>query len=202
MSERTAASCALPPLAVCFAALAWLAIQAAHAAEHLPAGVVDAPVATGVAGEKIASAGQIESAVASPPTRWASSAELVGRSYRWSLSRGALDLGMRFDAPRSATQAANLGAPLSPVGTELPALSLGWRLPASGRAPSAGTLLERAMESARGESAGSKIGVEWKPAEPQINFLREGLGIRLEGNDRMTVRLRKGMLGIYMHRKF
>ena len=58
------------------------------------------------------------------------------------------------------------------------------------------------MESARAESYGSKIGVEWKPAEPEINFLREGLGIRLEGNNRMTVRLRKGMLGIYMHRKF
>jgi hypothetical protein len=29
-----------------------------------------------------------------------------------------------------------------------------------------------------------------------------GLGIRLDGDDRMTVRLRKGVLGIYMQRKF
>ena len=192
----------MPPLARWFAALAWFAIQAAHAVEPLSVSVVDESGAPAVAGESIASAVQIESAEASPSARWTSSAELVGGSYRWSLVRGALDLGMRFDAPRSAAQAVNLGAPPSPVGAELPAISLGWRLPASGHAPSAGTLLERAMESARAESSGGKIGVEWKPAEPQINFLREGLGIRLEGNNRMTVRLRKGMLGVYMHRKF
>ena len=192
----------MPPLAVWFAALACISLHAAHAAEPLLVPVVDESAAAAVAGERIASALEVESAEASPSTRWTSSAELAGRSYRWSLSRGALDLGLRFDAPRSATHAASLGAPPSPVGAELPAISLGWRLRGPGHGPSAGTLLERAMESARAESYGSKIGVEWKPAEPEINFLREGLGIRLEGNNRMTVRLRKGMLGIYMHRKF
>ena len=73
----------------------------------------------------------------------------------------------------------------------------------SGSAPSASTLLERATGGGgAAASYGSKIGLEWKPAQSQVNFLREGLGIRLDGNDRMSVRLRKGVLGIYMHRKF
>ena len=137
------------------------------------------------------------------PLRWTSSAELTGHSYRWSLSRGALDIAMRFDAPRSATGAEDFSTqPPTPIGSNLPAISVGWRLPTPSHALAASTLLERAMDSARAESYGNKIGVEWKPAESQVNFLREGLGIRLDGNNRMTVRLRKGLLGLYMHRKF
>jgi len=48
----------------------------------------------------------------------------------------------------------------------------------------------------------SRIGLQWKPPQSQVNFIREGLGIRLDGDNRMTVRLRKGVVGVYMQRKF
>ena len=38
-------------------------------------------------------------APATPARRWTSSAEIAGGSYRLSLSRGALDMGLGFDAP-------------------------------------------------------------------------------------------------------
>lgn len=132
--------------------------------------------------------------------RWSSSAELSGGSYRWTLSRGPFDMGMSFDAPGRTGRAFDFrSAPAGPVVSVLPSFSLGLRR-ASPPAP-AGTLLERSSPS-RTETYVSKLAVEWKPAESQVNFLREGLGIRLDGSDRMTVRLRKGVLGIYMHHKF
>ena len=172
MSGRAAVSCAIPPLA---AGVIALAAMAAHAAEPLAGGDEAGVTAAAVAGKSramtaMALAGQprvadaegamaggaapieVESREAASSARWTSSAELVGRSYRWSLSRGALDLGLRFDTPRSATPAANLGTPPSPAGAELPATSFCGRVSWADNAPSAGTLLERAMASAKGES--------------------------------------------------
>jgi hypothetical protein len=144
------------------------------------------------------------SAVApAPSARWVSSAELSGQAYRWSLSRGAVDIGMRLDAPASATTRpfdSRIDAQ-APYSTPFPAISLGLRRGSAER-DSAGNLLARAMASSREAGYASKVGVEWKPAESQVKFLREGLGLRLDGTDRMTVRLRKGVLGIYMQRKF
>lgn len=137
------------------------------------------------------------------PLRWSSSAESSGGIYRWSVSRGALDIGMSVDAPVRA------GRPFDfrfdtprPLPATLPSLSLGLRRFAAGPPAPESTLLERALGQAGAEPTLSRVGVEWKPAESQVSFLREGLGIRLDGNDRMTVRLRKGVLGIYMQRRF
>jgi len=100
------------------------------------------------------------------------------------------------DGRRGDLRADNVG-PLVPT---LPSLSVGLRR--EGQAPTASTLRDRSTGSASSASYVSKIGLEWKPPQSQVNFLREGLGIRLDGNDRMTVRLRKGVLGLYMQRKF
>lgn len=137
---------------------------------------------------------------ASSARRWVTSAEWSGRSYRWSAQRGGVDLGISFDASE---------APLSPLDLHrdasallvptLPTISLGMRQ--AGRV-SAATLLERALGASEPGGSISRVGIEWKPAQPQVEFLRGGLGVRLDGNDRMTVRLRKGMFAIYMHRKF
>lgn len=138
------------------------------------------------------------------PLRWTASAALVGQSYRYSLQRGPLDIGVRLAAPASSGRPQD-GRGFEPVAVpfpaQLPAISLGLQRGA-GTPWERGSLLERAMNPARSESYASKVGVEWKPAEPQVHFLREGLGLRLDGNDRMTVRLRKGVVGIYMQRKF
>lgn len=137
-----------------------------------------------------------------PPSRWASGTELSGGSYRFSAYRGALDVGMNFRPPVPSGKAYDLRSEQSgPIGSNLPSLSLGLRRTA-GQVPTASSLLERATGNAGAASYVSRIGLEWKPAQSQVNFLREGLGIRLDGNDRMSVRLRKGVLGLYMHRKF
>ena len=47
----------------------------------------------------------------------------------------------------------------------------------------------------------SKVGIEWKPAQSQI-FFRGGVGVRLNGDDSVVMRLRKGTFGLYMHRSF
>ncbi len=133
--------------------------------------------------------------------RWSSSAEVSGGQYQWSASRGGLDIGMSFAMPAQDGRRVDLlsdnAGPLVPT---LPSLSVGLRR--GSEPPTASTLLDRSTESTGGAAYASKIGLEWKPQQSRVNFLREGLGIRLDGDDRMTVRLRKGVLGIYMQRKF
>jgi len=132
--------------------------------------------------------------------RWTSSSELTSRGYRVSLTRGSLDLGLHFETPSNRLGVEpGLPEPPGPAISTLPSLSFGLR---KGATTTAGSLLERSTGGGSSSTDISRIGVEWKPAESRVNFLREGLGIRLEGNDRMTVRLRKGVIGIYMHRKF
>lgn len=156
--------------------------QRPGAEEREVASVPDAPVAT--------------------PT-WSTSAGFSGRSYQWSASRGALDIGMNFEASDRAGRPFDFRSETSgPMVATLPSLSIGLRQSAAGQAVPARTLLERALNSANAEAYVSKIGIQWKPAELQVNFLRDGMGIRLDGNDRMTVRLRQGVLGLYMQRKF
>ena len=47
----------------------------------------------------------------------------------------------------------------------------------------------------------SRVGIEYKPPQSQF-FLNRGLGFRLSGDDRVTMRLRKGSVGIYLKRNF
>ena len=140
---------------------------------------------------------------ASLPTtsRWSSGAELSGGQYRWSASRGSLDVGMNFAVPQNGQRFDFRSETSGPLLPALPTLSVGLRRDAQVPA-TASSLLERSTGSASNVSYVSKIGLEWKPPQSQVNFIREGLGIRLDGNNRMTVRLRKGVVGLYMQRKF
>jgi hypothetical protein len=144
------------------------------------------------------------STASTAPLRWTASAALFGPTYEVSLQRGAVDIGMRLNAPASVARP--FDARIDPAlrnTLALPAISLGLGRGAAEVPQGASSLLARSMDpSNAGGAHASKVGIEWKPAESQMTFLREGLGLRLNGNDRMTVRLRKGVLGIYMQRKF
>ncbi|MEO8310222.1 MAG: hypothetical protein ABI520_03530 [Caldimonas sp.] len=159
---------------------------------------------TAAAGEPAAALPALAEAgrVAAPaPVRWAAAGEVADGGYRVSLTRGALDLGMRFEQP--VTGARPLDAHFdgaAPAGTMLPALTFGLRSVSAGPAP-ASSLLERALASETATPYVSKVGIEWKPAPSQV-FLNQGLGFRLGGDDKLTMRLRKGSLGIYMKRNF
>jgi hypothetical protein len=137
----------------------------------------------------------------SVPLRWSSSAELVGSAYQLSLTRGRVDVGMSFDTPARAGRPVDPRIDVQgPVMASLPSLRLGLHQ-SDGRAPPAGSLLARATGQGTGDYA-SKIGIQWKPAESNVSFIREGLGFRLDSNERITMKLRKGMLGLYMQRNF
>jgi hypothetical protein len=148
----------------------------------------------------LGTAGETTEGAATP--RWSASVDSSPSRYRWSLSRGALDLGMRFDVRpelgRPSDPRFDGAAPLLPT---LPALSLGLRSVAGRADPAAGSLLERTVGGAVAETFVRKVGIEWKPAPSRL-FLHQGLGIRLDGDDRVTMRLKKGSLGIYMQSDF
>jgi hypothetical protein len=153
-------------------------------------------------GERSAAGPSTTGWTAAARSRWSTDADLSGGSYRLGAHRGSLDLGLSFASTAPSARALDFRAEhAGPIVPTLPSLSLGLRR-ASGSAPSASSLLERATGADSGNAYVSRIGLEWKPAQPQVNFLREGLGIRLDNNDRMSLRLRKGVLGVYMQRKF
>ena len=138
----------------------------------------------------------------SSPLRWSTRSDYVGSNYRWSASRGALDFGLRFgSAPRAGiVQEPHLDA-AGPMVSNLPSVSLGLRT-VTPDPTAASSLLERAIGTGAAPATSSSVGIEWKPAQPQLAFVRQGLGIRLSGDDRLTMQLRKGTLGIYMKRDF
>jgi hypothetical protein len=141
--------------------------------------------------------------VASGP-RWVSSYDVSRSDYRLSLGRGALDLGVRLEprggAVRLPESRLAAGAPVAPLVADLPALSIGLRSTSIRSDAPASSLVDRTFGSG-GESYVRKVGIEWKPAQSRI-FLNQGLGIRLDGDDRVMVRLRKGSLGLYLRSNF
>ena len=62
-------------------------------------------------------------------------------------------------------------------------------------------LVDRTLGSGSAVPAVSRVGIEYKPAQSQV-FLNQGLGFRLNGDDKLTMRLRKGSLGLYFKRNF
>ena len=81
----------------------------------------------------------------------------------------------------------------------LPALSFGLR---SVSAPDAAShLVDRTLGSGSAVPAVSRVGIEYKPAQSQV-ILNQGFGFHLGGDDKLTMRLRKGSLSLYLKRRF
>ena len=133
--------------------------------------------------------------------RWSTTLSLSDGAYRSSLSRGRLDFALRFDAPvRSGRPGDGAIEPVAVYVPPLPTLSVGLRNTMAGATP-AGALLDRVTGASNAEQRESRVGLEWKPAPSRV-FLNRGLGIRLDGDDRLTMRLRKGSLGLFMQTPF
>ena len=81
----------------------------------------------------------------------------------------------------------------------MPSLSVGLRSTTAG--PAASSLIERAGEAAPAPSSTRRVGLEWKPVQSRV-FVRGGLGLRLSGDDQVTMKLRSGRVGIYMKSTF
>jgi hypothetical protein len=185
------------------AGLATTMIAAAGAARAgEPETVAEAPAATPQS--EASAAGPADSlsplATATPGSLlfWTTTVEFSGGSYRWSLSRGALDIGFRFETPSRVGSVIDSrlvsGVPVQ----TLPALSLGLR----SVDPPAGSWLRRPAGVEPAPGYGRWVGIEWKPAESQVQFIREGLGVRLGGDDNLSMRLKRGSLALYFKRNF
>jgi hypothetical protein len=133
------------------------------------------------------------------PLQWNATSDFSGGNYRWSASRGSVDLGLGLETPsRAGLNAASRLQASGPFVQTLPSVSLGLR---SADVSNAGWL-KQLSGAETAPSTIRRIGIGWKPAESQLMFVREGLGVRLDGDERLTMRLRRGTLSIYMQRSF
>jgi len=134
---------------------------------------------------------------------WSTSTEIDGNSYRMSLSRGKLDMGVGFDTPVHPTQATSTTPrstdPARPIVPSVPSLSVGLRSETAG-AP-ASSLIARASDAGTAPASTRRVGLEWKPVQSRL-FVRGGLGLRLSGDDQVTMKLRSGRIGLYMKSTF
>src|SRR5580765_2772786 len=134
--------------------------------------------------------------------------ETTELGYRWWLSRGRADLGLGVGtmsygvrptgpAPAPGSDAAS---GVLAVGT---VVTVGMRYRTSDSstlyADAAGV---RGPAFDGGEAVVGKVGVEFKAAQSRFDIAYGGLGLRLAGDTRMTVRVKRGALGVVMRRRF
>jgi hypothetical protein len=158
------------------------------------------PAAAGDSTAAVASADTGGDALPASAARWSASGEPSEGGYRLSLARRGLDVGLDFQRRLAAVRTLDgRFDSAAPPGTMLPAVSFGLRSVSAG-AP-ANSLVDRTLGSDSDARLISRVGVEFKPAQAPV-FLNQGLGFRLGGDDKLTMRLRKGSLGIYLKRNF
>lgn len=129
--------------------------------------------------------------------------DIDGVALRWWLRRGRADFGLGVGA--LGYRGAAAGGDGAPQALEHGASTIvvGWRWSMGARS----TLYADAMGS-RGLGLGAelyqtKVGVEWKTRSAPLGFERGALlGVRFDSGYRMTLRPRRGGLGIYLRGHF
>jgi hypothetical protein len=129
-------------------------------------------------------------------------------SYRWWASSGRADLGVGLGTltyvvrPTGSVPglAGDDGARAIAAGT---VLTMGMRYRTSARsAVFADASGVRGAGFDSGDAVVGKVGLEFKAAQSRWNVSYGGLGFKLAGDARMTLRLRRGGFGIYMRSAF
>ena len=132
-------------------------------------------------------------------TRWSAIGEPSDAGYRVSLARGGLDVGLDFHRRLAAVRVVDAGVDsAAPPGAMLPALSFGLH---SGTPVPTSNLVDRTLGSGAAAPSVSRVGIEYKPAQSRV-ILNQGFGFHLSGDDKLTMRLRKGSLSIFLKRRF
>jgi len=145
-------------------------------------------------------------AIPSPPGRRTDLNELTYR--RWTSAEGAgFGIGVGsvalIDRPSSAALGGRLGDAPSATLASGTVLMLGLRFKASERSSlyaDASRLHGLGLDG--DERVVGKVGIEFKAAQSRWNIAYGGLGLRLAGESRMTVKLRRGGIGVFMRREF
>ena len=132
--------------------------------------------------------------------------ELSELNYRWWLSSGRAGVGLGLGAVTYGLSPTRglpgvFGDESSTVLVTGTVLTLGMRYRTSAHsvlfADAAGV---RGLE--RGDAVVGKVGVDFKLAQSRWNVSYGGLGMGLTGDTRMTLRVRKGGVGLYMRSSF
>ena len=127
--------------------------------------------------------------------------ELGGIGYRWWVRHGRAELGLGIgtvgylvapiDAPAGTPQALLHGAST---------VTIGWRWSVGER-----SLLYADASGMRRYGADlvqAKVGVEWKARTSRLGFERGALGVRFDSGYRMSLRAKRGGLGVYLRSQF
>jgi hypothetical protein len=196
------------PLSLLVCALASVPAVAAFAADGIPDNDVPAAPHTFGAGKN----GAPRFTRSDTPDAQPSAAGLRNESsevaYRWWASSGLADLGVGLGAAtlRSSATGTVPGLVVGGNGNVIASstvLTVGMRYRTS---PQSSVYAD--ASSWRGNGADSndgvagKVGLEFKSSQSRFNVAYGGLGMRLTGDSRMTVRLRRGGLGLFMKREF
>jgi len=133
-------------------------------------------------------------------TRWSASGEASDAGYRVSLARGGFDVGLDFQRRLAAVRVVDARVDsAAPPGAMLPALSFG--LHSVSTPVPMSNLVDRTLGSGAAAPSVSRVGIEYKPAQSRV-ILNQGFGFHLSGDDKLTMRLRKGSLSIFLKRRF
>lgn len=134
--------------------------------------------------------------------------ETTELGYRWWLSRGRADLGLGLGTlnygVRPTGSVPGLGdAASSTVLASGTVMTMGVRYRTSDRSAvyaDASGLRGHGIEG--GEGVVGKVGVEFKLARSRFDIGYGGLGMRLSGDTRMSLRARRGGLAVFMRSSF
>jgi len=147
--------------------------------------------------------------------------EMGGLSYRWWLRRGRADIGVGVGTVGYlVSPIEGLGAsPHSLVYTgphshvyagphtlahAAPTVTLGWRYQVDDRSMVFADALQARLSHAddRSEVYSTKVGMEWKERKSRVGFEKGALGVQFDSGLRMSLRARKGGLGLYLRGQF
>jgi len=131
--------------------------------------------------------------------------DVAGLSVRWWARRGRTDIGLGVGTLALVDPRADQPGLAHPMlrGAQ-PTLTLGLRYRMSGEAAlyADATSVRSLAAEAMPDLYATKVGMEWKPAKSRFGFENRSLGIQLQSGYRMSLRARKGGLGVYFRGNF
>jgi hypothetical protein len=133
--------------------------------------------------------------------------EMGSVTYRWWLNRaGRANVGFGVGTLGFlVTPIEGLGTGPHTLAYAAPTVTVGWRYQLSGNstvyADASGA--RRVTSDARTDLYSTKLGMEWTTKNPSmLGFEKGALGVRLDSGLRMSLRVRRGGLGMYLRSQF
>jgi hypothetical protein len=147
--------------------------------------------------------------------------EMGGVSYRWWLRRGRTDFGLGVGtvgylvppveglaaSPHSLAYAgphSMIYAGPHSIAHPAPTVTVGWRYQIDDRSTVFADALgaRRTYAEDRSDFYSTKLGLEWKQRKSRFGLEKGSLGIQFDSGLRMSLRARKGAVGVHVRRQF